>query len=79
MIARPSSVGTTGMRLRSKSTTPSSSSSFFTMLLSVGCVTKQASAARAKCRCASMATMYWSCWTVMRAKLLIHAIYFIID
>ena len=52
----PAAVGTTGWRLRSNRTAPSSSSSFLSAALSVGCETKQAAAARPKWRCVSTAT-----------------------
>jgi hypothetical protein len=53
----PAGVTLTSPCPRSKSARPSSSSSFFTATDSVGCETKQASAALPKCRCLATATM----------------------
>ena len=53
----PAGVTETSLELRSKSVTPSSSSSFFTATESVGCDTKHASAAWPKCRSRATATM----------------------
>ena len=53
----PPGVTVTSPGPRSNSVTPSSSSSFFTATDSVGCDTKQASAARPKWRSRATATM----------------------
>ena len=54
---RPTAVGSTRLFVRSKSRRPSSSSRLATILLSVGCVMPQWSAARAKLRNLSTAMM----------------------
>jgi hypothetical protein len=61
----PSGVTVTSLALRSNSLTSSSSSSFLTATDSVGCETKQASAALPKCRSRATATMYLSSVNVM--------------
>jgi len=53
----PAGVTATSAEPRSKSVTPSSSSSFFTATESVGCDTKQVSAALPKWRSRATATM----------------------
>src|SRR5688572_10584295 len=59
-ISSPSGVTETSLALRSNSFTSSSSSSFLMATDSVGCDTKQASAARPKCFSRATATMYLS-------------------
>jgi len=59
-IAWPRGVAITSFLLRSKSRTPSSSSSFASASESVGCVTKHFRAARPKCRSCARATTYLS-------------------
>ena len=59
-ILAPSGVGTMGCLDLSKIRMSNSSSSFCNCILNVGCVTKQASAALAKWRWLSTATMYLS-------------------
>ena len=56
-MASPSGVTLTSLVPRSNSLTSSSSSSFLIATLSVGCDTKQASAARPKCLSRATATM----------------------
>jgi len=56
-ISSPSGVTLTSLPPRSKSLISSSSSSFLIATDSVGCETKQASAARPKCRSRATATM----------------------
>src|SRR6185437_11341410 len=58
-MSRPTSVSSTLRGVRSTSGTPSSSSSFLIWVDRVGWLTKQASAARPKCRCSARATRYW--------------------
>ena len=64
-ILAPTVVGTTDLLERSKSRTSSSSSNFTSMALSVGCETRQASAAFAKLRKRSRAMIYLSCCRFM--------------
>src|SRR5690606_24536638 len=55
----PTSVSMIWRGLRSMSSTPSSCSSFLSCVDRVGWLTKQASAARPKCRWSATATRYW--------------------
>ena len=64
-ISSPSGVTVTSLALRSNSLTSSSSSSFLIATDSVGCETKQASAALPKCFSRATATMYLSSVRVM--------------
>src|SRR6478672_4085431 len=64
-ISSPKGVTATSLALRSNSLTSSSSSSFLIATDSVGCDTKQASAARPKCFSRATATMYFSSVSVM--------------
>src|SRR5262249_32660695 len=68
-ISSPSGVTDTSLALRSNSLTSSSSSSFLMATDSVGCETKQASAARPKCFSRATATMYLSSVRVMPHRL----------
>src|SRR6187397_1650213 len=65
-ISSPSGVTDTSLALRSNSLTSSSSSSFLIATDSVGCETKQASAALPKCFSRATATMYLSSVRVIR-------------
>src|SRR3569623_3404347 len=67
-ISSPSGVTVTSFALRSKSLTSSSSSSFLIATDSVGCDSKQASAALPKCFSRATATMYLSSVRVTRSR-----------